>query len=140
MPWQAEATPSHDVTNTHEISLDGTSLTLGWSNPRSTDGSGNTIYENIDFQGVMIRYSTGAAASYPLAHNEGTLFGDKTGSLGQDDSFTGTITVGQIYKFSFFTHDYSGNHSSTAHLTIDTSGTSSNHAPVINSFSVYPQA
>jgi hypothetical protein len=133
-----------DVTNVHQISLVNNSLTLGWTNPTSRDENGDLIPENQDFEGVMIRYNIGSGASFPANHTEGegTLFGDEPGNLDEDDSFTGSITVGQVYKFSFFGHDADGHFSSTAHLTVDTTSPSPpvNASPTINSFTGVPSS
>ena len=110
--------PPHDVTDAHKESLFGSLLKPAWRNPAGLDGSDQPILENQDFAGVMIRYNTGD--SYPADHTEGSLFGNKTGSLDQDDDFTETIDQAGDCKFSFFTYDADGNFSSTVHLTVDT--------------------
>jgi hypothetical protein len=61
-----------------------------------------------------------------------TLFGDKPGYLDTDDSCIGTVISGEIYKFSFFTHDDKGHYSDTVHLLVDTSLTPVNVSPTIN--------
>ena len=113
-----DSIPPRDVTSVRKESLFGSLLKLAWKNPYGLDGSGQAIPENQDFAGVMIRYNT--EGSYPADHTEGTLFGDKPGSLDQDDNFTGTIDPVNDCKFSFFTYDADGNFSSTVHLTVDT--------------------
>ncbi|MCK4818820.1 right-handed parallel beta-helix repeat-containing protein, partial [bacterium] len=133
--------PPRDVTNQHQVSLEGDSLTLGWTNPTSRDENGKLIPENQDFEGVMIRYNTGSDASFPANHTEGTLFGDEPGNLDEDDSFMGTVISGEIYKFSFFSHDDKGHYSDTVHLLIDTSPPPpDNVPPIINSFTGVPSS
>ena len=135
-----DSTPPRDITNAIIVGFDGNTLGLGWTNPTSRDKNGELIPENQDFQGVMIRYNTGYDAPYPANHTEGTLFKDEWGNLDEFDYCIGTVISGEIYKFSFFTHDDKGHYSTTVHLLVDTMSPPPpvNVSPTIDGFTGMP--
>ena len=132
--------PPRDITNAIMVGLNENTLGLGWTNPSRYGEYDELIPENQDFQGVMIRYNTGYDASYPANHTEGALFKDEYGNLDEFDYCIGTVIAGEIYKFSFFTHDDKGHYSHTVHLLVDTMSPPPlvNVSPTIDSFTGVP--
>lgn len=105
-----DTTPPGDVTN-FAAQADDSEINLSWKNPSDSD-----------YEGTMIRYSTGNNP-YPATRTQGTLVCNRKAASNSNDSFLASGLInGTKYNFSAFTYDDSGNYSETAHVSATPNG------------------
>jgi hypothetical protein len=106
-------TPPSGVTNFTAQAADS-EIGLSWTNPTDQD-----------FQGTLIRYTTGDNP-YPQNRYDGTYVADKIAQAGSSDNILVTgLTNGVKFNFSAFSYDINENYSNTVDLSATPQGASS---------------